>query len=161
MMLSPPDTCAFDIPPEIVTRLRTGELLPAQLLGLSRQRLYQIAYLGHQLAQSSRLDEARVIFAGLAAADPRDSVFHCHLAAVCQRLGDADTALAEYDAALTANPRNVEALAGRGEIRLERDEIRAGMEDLRLAIRLDPAAKRAVTVRARALLQVYAREVER
>ena len=81
-----------------------------------------------------------------------DSVFHCHLGSVLLRLGNPDEALKEFDSALQYNIANVDAFAGRGEIRLAQGEIREAVVDLRKVIELDPEAKRASTKRARAAL---------
>ena len=63
-----------------------------------------------------------------------------------------DKAFEEYSAAIRLNIANVDALAGRGEINLQRGKLNEGIEDLRKAIENDPQAKRDSTKRARALL---------
>ena len=67
------------IPQEIAERLVYGEINLAQLLGLRRETLYSIAEVGYQLFVSGNLDQAKQIYQGLIAADPFDSVFHCHV----------------------------------------------------------------------------------
>lgn len=137
---------------EIHEKLATGQMTIAEAVGIPKKQLYLIAQRGYQLFSSGRLEEARQIYAGLVAADPYDSVFHCHLAAVLWRLGDSERALEEYEAALRFNIANIDALAGRGELLLQRGEITRGIEDLRRAIELDPEKLRPATTRAGALL---------
>jgi tetratricopeptide (TPR) repeat protein len=141
-------------------KLATGQITLAEYAGLSRQQLYEIAGRGYQMLNSGKLDEAETIYRGLVAADPYDSVFHCHLGAVYFRKGEMDKAFDEYSAALRFNIANVDALAGRGEIYLQKGLLKEGVEDLRKALENDPEAKRPSTQRARALL-VSLREAAR
>ena len=137
---------------EMKEKLAGGQITLAEYAGLGKAQLYEIAKQGYQLFSSGKLDEAEIIYSGLVAADPFDSVFHCHLGAVYFRKGEPDKAFEEYSAALRFNIANVDALAGRGEIYLQRGELNEGIEDLRKAIENDPEAKRDSTQRARALL---------
>lgn len=133
-------------------KVAAGQATIAQAAGLSRNQLYQIAAKGYQLFNQGKIDDARMIYEGLVAADPFDSVFHCHLGAVLWRSGDEDRAFEEYDAAVRFNVANVDALAGRGELFLMRGETEKGIEDLSRALENDPKYSRPSTQRARALL---------
>lgn len=137
---------------EMQEKLATGQITIAEAVGISKKQLYAIAERGYQLLNTGRLEEARDIYAGLVAADPFDSVFHCHLGAVLWRLGETERAFEEYDASLQFNLANVDALAGRGELYLQKGEIKRGIEDLQQAVQFDPNAKHPASVRARALL---------
>lgn len=137
---------------EAAERLATGQSTLADFLGLARAQLYEIARRAYGLLNSGKLEEALVIYRGLVAADPTDSVFRCHLAAVELRRGRAAEAEAGFDAALRFNRANVDALSGRGEARLQLGRLDEAVEDLRAAVALDPPARRPSTVRARALL---------
>lgn len=141
-----------EVPPALAARLIGGEITLAEFTGLSRRTLYAIAQVAYELLNSGKLEEARQIYRGLVAADPFDSVFHCHLAAAHHRLGDVDAAIGEYTEALRFNVANADALAGRGELYLQRDRITEAIMDLRAAIRLDPDGKKATTARARAIV---------
>jgi tetratricopeptide (TPR) repeat protein len=133
-------------------RLATGQSTLAEFLGLGRARLYEIAARAYALMNSGRLEEAHVIYRGLVAADPTDSVFRCHLAAAELRRGRAAEAETEFTNALRFNRANVDALSGRGEARLRLGRLEDSVEDLRAALELDPQARRPSTIRARALL---------
>ncbi|HEX8474465.1 MAG TPA: tetratricopeptide repeat protein [Pyrinomonadaceae bacterium] len=141
-----------DVPPELAARLVHGEINLAEFVGLTRETLYEIAQVGYQFFTSGRVEQARQIYRGLVAADPFDSVFHCHLAAAHHRLGELDAAEQEYTKALRFNIANADALAGRGEIFLQNGRIAEAIADLQKAIELDPAGERATTLRARAVL---------
>lgn len=137
---------------EALEKLATGQATLAEVVGLSREQLYEIAQQGYRLLNSGKLEEARQIYAGLVAANPYDSVFHCHLGAVYWRLGDLEKAFEEYDASLRFNIANVDALAGRGELYVAKGDAKKGIADLRAALENDPEGKHPATVRARALL---------
>lgn len=137
---------------EAAERLATGQSTLAEFMGLGRERLYEIANTAYGLMNAGKLEEAHVIYSGLVAADPFDSVFRCHLGAVELRRGRVAEAAAEFDAALRFNRANADALAGRGEARLRLGRIVEAVEDLRAAVALDPPALRPSTIRARALL---------
>lgn len=129
-----------------------GQMTLAEYAGFSKSDLYVIAQQAYHLLHSGKLEEARDIYQGLVAADPFDSVFHCHLGSTLFRLGNQDEALKEFDLSLQYNIANVDALAGRGEIRLAQGQLKEAVADLRQALELDPEGKRASTKRARAAL---------
>src|SRR2546428_6325202 len=126
------------IPPEIAEKLADGEITVGELVGLTRGTLYAIAEVGYQMLTSGKLEEAKQIYKGLVAADPYDSVFHCHLAAAHHQLGEMDEALEEYTEAIKFNYGNIDALSGRGEIYFNRGQLSDAFNDLKYAIELDP-----------------------
>lgn len=132
--------------------LVTGQATIAEAMGIDKRQLYAIAGRGFQMLSSGRLDEARQIYSGLVAADPYDSVFHCHLGATLWRLGEIDDAAHEFDAAIRLNFANVDALAARGEIRLMRGQVKEGVDDLRKSLEFDPRGEHPASIRARGLL---------
>src|SRR5258708_2832974 len=93
-------------PADLPARLIRGETTLAQVFGLDREALYEIARIGYGLLNSGNLRDAKQIYAGLVAADPYDSVFHCHLGAVHHRLGEFDDAIRQYSLALSFNRSN-------------------------------------------------------
>jgi Flp pilus assembly protein TadD len=149
-----------DFPRELPARFIRGEVTLGQAYGLDQKALYEIAGIGYQLLNSGKLHEARQIYAGLVAADPYDSVFHCHLGAALHRLGEIDSAFAQYDDALKLNFANCDALVGRGEISLSHGDLAQGVADLKSAVTIDREGTRPSTARARALLLSLQRQAE-
>lgn len=133
-------------------QLASGQITLGEYIGLGKQELYVIAQQAYQLLNSGRLEEARDIYQGLVAADPYDSVFHCHLGSAQLRLGNTDEAFQEFESSLQYNIANIDAFVGRGEIYLMRGELNQAINDLSKAIELDPQATRKSTIRARAAL---------
>ena len=146
---------------EAQEKLATGQITIAEAVGISRKQLYAIAQRGYQLLNSGKLEDAKQIYAGLVAADPYDSVFHCHLGAVLWRMGDVEQEFDEYDASIRLNIANVDALAARGEIYLQKGEIKKGIEDLRKALENDQEGKHPASIRARALLLSLQQKVKK
>ncbi len=146
---------------EQLGKLANGQITLAEYAGLSKSQLYEIAGIGYQMLNSGKLEEAREIYTGLVAADPYDSVFHCHLGAVYLRQGELEKAFIEYQAALRFNLANVDALAGRGEIFILKGENKRGLEDLRKALENDPEGRRPSTARARNLLLALHKEASK
>src|SRR5436190_10479445 len=140
------------IPQELAERLAYGEINLAELIGLKRDSLYKIAEVGYRLFMSEKYDQAKQIYQGLIAADPYDSVFHCHLAAIYHRLGDLDKAMHGYTQAIKYNFADIDALAGRGEVYYNRGKLLEAFHDLKAAIELDPEGKFESSVRARAIV---------
>ena len=153
-------TTGADFPTDLPAMLMRGEVTLADVFGLDRDSLYEIARLGYGLLKAGNLREAKQIYSGLVAADPYDSVFHCHLAAVHHSLGEVDEAFQQYSEALNFNYANADALVGRAEIQLTRGQLAAGVSALKQAIEIDPEGIRPSTLRARALLLGLKRAVD-
>ena len=128
------------------------EITWAEVEGLTFERARSIARIGCDLAAAGRLEEARVIFSGLLAMNPKDSGAAAALGTVFHKLGRADDARKAYDEALAADPNNPVALGNRGELRLMTGDAR-GIEDLIAAVKADPALKTAAARRARSMLK--------
>lgn len=137
---------------ERAARLAAGEITLAEYVGLGKDELYVIAAQAYQLLNSGKLEEARDIYQGLVAADPYDSVFHCHLGATQLRLSKPDEAFKHFELSLRYNIANIDAFVGRGEINLSRGDLPAAIADFSKAVELDQEGKRASTQRARATL---------
>ncbi len=145
---------------EMGARLISGDITPGQFLGLSEERLYEIATLGHSMMTRGQSESALDIFKGLVAASPYDSVFHCHLAAVYTQLERFPEAMEEYTQALQLNIANVDAMVGRSELYLREGKVAEALKDLQGALQLDPEARRDTTKRARVTLMVLRKMAE-
>jgi Flp pilus assembly protein TadD len=123
----------------------------AQALGVTLQQSRAIAQIGCDLATAGRLEEARVIFAGMVTLNPKDSAAAGALGSVLQKLGRIDEARDEYTRALAIDPKNVVALCGRGELRMRSGD-RAGVDDLKRAVQVDPSGQTLAGKRAHAMV---------
>jgi Flp pilus assembly protein TadD len=150
-----PDPVLKPLDPETRARLRAfarDEITWAEVEGLTFERARSIARIGCDLAAAGRLEEARVIFTGLVAMNPKDSGAAAALGTVLHKLGRADEARQAYDDALSADPKNPVALGNRGELRLAQGDAK-GVDDLIAAVKADPQLHTAAARRARAMLK--------
>ncbi|MCI0669706.1 MAG: tetratricopeptide repeat protein [Myxococcaceae bacterium] len=137
---------------DTLTAVVRGEVTLAELQGLTYEQARAIAQVGCELSGAGRLEEARILFKGLVAMNPKDAGVHAALGTVYQRLGRNEEARASYDAALAQAPRNPVALANRGELRLRSGDV-GGLEDLTHAVEADPEGRTRAGSRARGLLE--------
>jgi tetratricopeptide (TPR) repeat protein len=142
-------------------QLATGQINLAEYVGIDKRQLYVIAKQGYQLLERGKIEEAKEIYQGLVAADPSDSVFHCHLGSILVRLGNTDEAFDEFNLSLNYNIANVDAFVGRGEIFLSRGQVQEAIDDFRKAIELDSDSKRGSTIRARGILLALKDAIEK
>ncbi|WP_224362861.1 BTAD domain-containing putative transcriptional regulator [Hyalangium versicolor] len=153
----PPKAATPPSETELAQRLISGDITPAQFLGLSEERLYEIAAVGHRMLVDGRTQQALTLFKGLVASSPYDSVFHCHLAAAYVASQRYAEGMQEYTQALQLNIGNVDALAGRSELYLREGKVAEALVDIQAALKLDPEARRETTQRARTNLLVLKR----
>lgn len=148
------------IPKALTEKLIKGELQLGQFLGMTRERLFDYAAVGHKMLQAGRTRLALDIFQGLVAASPKEPAFLTQLGATYLTLERADEAFDAYQRALAVDASSVDALVGRGELLLRRGNIPEGLKDLSRAIELDPGLKKRSTQRARTTLLALKTQAE-
>lgn len=129
-----------------------GETTWAEVEGMTFAEAKAIAQIGCDLAAAGRLDEARIVFEGLTAMNPKDSAARAALGTVYQKLGRIEDAVTEYSAAISRDAKNPIALANRGELRLKAGD-RDGFTDLANAVQADPHGETAAGRRAKSLVK--------
>lgn len=145
----------MEIRSETVGKLKAfarGEATWAEVEGMSFEQAKAIAQVGCELAAAGRYEEARVLFEGLVAGNPKDSASRAALGTVYQKLGRVQEAIAEYNAALERDPHNPVALANRGELYLRQNNPQ-GFTDIANAVEVDPHGETVAGRRARALVK--------
>ena len=139
-----------------VKRYLDHELTWAEVEGMTAAQAGQIARIGCDLASRGRLNDARIIFEGLVAGNPKDTSAQAALGTVYQKLSRNAEARECYDRAIEIFAQNVVALGNRGELRLRAGDA-GGIEDLARAVQVDAAGISAAGRRARALLTAVAK----
>ncbi len=132
-----------------------GEMTWAEVEGMTFEEAKAIAQVGCDLAGAGRYEEARVLFEGLVAGNPKDAASRAALGTVYQKLGRLQEALTEYGEALERDPANPVALVNRGELNLLQGN-RQGFTDLANAVESDPNGETSAGRRARALVKAIA-----
>jgi Flp pilus assembly protein TadD len=132
----------------------------AELKGISREQLFQLADVGHTKFKHGRLDEAEKIFQGLIVLDHRNAYFHGMMGAVHQKKDRPIEAIMEYSQALKINKRDISTYVNRGELYLRHKNYKKAAEDFRNAILLDKTGINLWANRARSLVIALKRSME-
>lgn len=131
--------------------LFSGAAGAESLRSLTRRQLAEMAMFGHQLFESGRLDEARVVFEGLVALGSPDAFPHTMLGTVYLALGKQDRATALFEAALGIDPSDLAARVYRSEIRINAGQTKQALSELGKVIsegpKDDPFVERAVRLK--------------
>ncbi len=138
-----------------------GELTLRELHGISGPEMLEMAVSGFAMYEQGRYNEAKVIFEGLAALDPRESYYRTALGAIYLAQDKIDDALREFDEAIRLNPKDLAAYVNRGEVRLRRSQVVEAASDFKRAVDLDPQNKDPLTLRARALAAATLETIQR
>ena len=138
-------------PGKAVQRWANGEQTLMQLKGYSEEELYSIAQQGYTLFLNGKIKDARTIFEGLVAIDPRNDYYYRALGVVYHRLGDAERALRQFDHAITVAPRSAAAYVNRAEVHISRRDYARALADLASAVQVSgdlsvPIARKALAL---------------
>jgi predicted Zn-dependent protease len=121
------------------------------LRSMSRHELAEMSLFGHQLFETGRLDEARVVFEGLVGLDLADAFPHTMLGTVYLAMGRTDRAAALFEAALGLDPEDLAARVYQAELRLSLGEVRPAVRALEAVVAQGPAEDPFVNRAARLL----------
>ncbi|MDO8526336.1 MAG: hypothetical protein Q7T03_01455 [Deltaproteobacteria bacterium] len=132
----------------------------AELKGIKREHLYQLADSGFIKLKHGRFDEAEKLFQALILLDHRNAYFHASMGAVHQKKMKPVEAILEYSIALSIDAKDITSLVNRGEIYLRHKNFRKAAEDFRSAILLDMSGRNLWANRARSLVIAIKRSME-
>lgn len=149
---SPADIAKVQTPENLQRYLR-GEVTIAELAGISGPELLEMAVVGFRMYQQGKLEEAKVVFQGLASLEPREAYFATALGAIYLAQEDLQQARKYFDVAIKLNPKDVSAHVNRGEVFLRMGNMDEAAQDFARVLDLDPQSKDPLTARARALVQ--------
>jgi tetratricopeptide (TPR) repeat protein len=128
-----------------------GDAPWAQVQGIPKKMLFDIAEQAYIKFKGGRLEEAKVMFRGLCLVDHTVAYFHTGLGAIYQKERQYFDALAEYTVAIELDPEDITAYVNRGETYYLMGLWEKPLEDLDKAIALDPKGKDPWANRARFL----------
>lgn len=141
--------------PERVRAFAQGLITLAELEGLSKEELADMAEVGRDAFSAGQIDKAREIFQGLMILDPRNAFYCIMVGAIAQETEDWGEAERAYDRAIKLNPLSPTALTHRGDLRIRQGRVRDGVLDLERALIADPERKKKITQKAADLLAVW------
>jgi tetratricopeptide (TPR) repeat protein len=128
-----------------------GKLPLDEFLEKMRATPGEIERLGVAFYEEKRLAEAHTLFRGLVGIDPENGRYRNALGAVLLAQGKHEEALEHLGKAITADPKNVEALANRAEANIAGGRFEEAHRDIQAAVELDPRKESPAANRARKL----------
>lgn len=137
--------------PERVAAWVRGEITLAELSAVSGPEMLEMAVVGYSMYEQGRYEDARVIFSGLCALDPKEGYYRTALGAVYLALDDLRRAEDMFNQAVRLNDREIASYVNRGEVYLRQGKILEAAKDFKRAVDLDPHSRDPITQRARVL----------
>lgn len=137
--------------PERVAAWVRGELTLAELSAVSGPEMLEMAVVGYAMYEQGRYEQARVIFSGLCALDPKEGYYRTALGAAYLALDELKRAEQAFNAAIALNAREIASYVNRGEVFLRQGKLLDAAKDFKRAVELDPYSRDPITQRARVL----------
>ena len=131
-----------------------GRVSLRQIVGLSPEELYAIASQGYFMFLQGKTEQARVIFEGLVAIDPRNAYYYRALGAIYWRLKEAPKALKQFTYAIRVAPGEISSYINRAEIFVGQQLFDRARADLRHAIAHAGRHEEPLINKARAILRM-------
>ena len=134
-----------------------GKVSLKQIVGLSEEEMYALSSLGYMLFLQGKSQEARVIFEGLVAVDPRNPYYYRALGTIYWRLKDNQKALKQFTYAIRVAPRDISSYVNRAEVHVATRNFKAAAADLRHALENGRHHELPLLNKARAMLRMIPR----
>jgi tetratricopeptide (TPR) repeat protein len=155
----------YDLPAErapkdvqqLLARWAAGKITLKELKGYSDDELYAIAHTGYFFLMQGKNNEAKTLFEGLVAIDPKNDYYYRALGVIFHKLGDDERAIKQFTYAITVSPRAAPSYVNRAEVLLSNNKNAEAANDLRKALELCTPREVALARKARALLGVVTR----
>jgi Flp pilus assembly protein TadD len=122
--------------PKILPRWAQGQVTLKEIKGYTDDELYAIAHTGYFFLMQGKNDEARTLFEGLVAIDPRNDYYYRALGVIFHKLGDVERALRQFSYAIRVAPRSPAAYVNRAEVAIAQGSHADALADLQKAWQL-------------------------
>lgn len=142
---------------QMLSRWAQGRITLKELKGYSDDELFAIAHTGYFFLMQGKNDEARTLFEGLVAIDPRNDYYYRALGVIFHKLGDAERAIKQFSYAIQVNPKAAAAWVNRAEVYVSLGRSLEASNDLRKALDVITPREPQLARKARALLGVVTR----
>ena len=142
---------------QLVTRWAAGRVTLKEIKGYTDDELYAIAHTGYFFLMQGKNAEARTLFEGLVAIDPKNDYYYRALGVIFHKMGDAERAIKQFSYAIQVNPRASPAYVNRAEVYVSLGRSAEAGSDLRKALEVITPREPQLARKARALLGVVTR----
>jgi tetratricopeptide (TPR) repeat protein len=122
---------------ERIEKYVKGEINGQQLHAVSGPEMLYMAVQGFRMFEEGKLEQAKLIFEGLSALDPKEAYYQTALGAVLIQMEDIERALFHLSEAIKLNPKEIAAFVNRGECFLREGKIQEAAEDFAQAVTLE------------------------
>ncbi|MFN7130922.1 MAG: tetratricopeptide repeat protein [Myxococcales bacterium] len=136
---------------QALQRWADGKATLKEVRGYTDEQLYAVARTAYNFFNQGKVKEARTIFQGLFAINPRDAYFARALGVVEYASGNAEGSLAAWDVACRLAPDEAAGYLGRAEVFLAGGQKQKAAEDLKRAAAA-PKGSELEKTKSRALL---------
>jgi Flp pilus assembly protein TadD len=143
--------------PALLPRWAQGQVTLKDIKGYTDDELYAIAHTGYFFLMQGKNEEARTLFEGLVAIDPRNDYYYRALGVIFHKLGDAERALRQFGYAIRVAPRSPHAYVNRAEVAISTGKLADAISDLQRAAGLCAPKEERLLRKIRALLAVVRR----
>lgn len=137
---------------ELLPKWAAGQLTLKELKGYTDDELYAIAHTAYFFLMQGKNEEARTLFEGLVAIDPRNEYYYRALGVIFHKLGDEERAIRQFGYAIQVNAKSSVAYLNRAEVYISRADWRAAQTDLEKAMQYIGAKELQLGRKANALL---------
>jgi tetratricopeptide (TPR) repeat protein len=142
---------------KLLPRWAEGKVTLKELKGYSDDELYAIAHTGYFFLMQGKNNEAKTLFEGLVAIDPKNDYYYRALGVIFHKLGDVERAIKQFGYAIQVNKRSPAAYVNRAEVFISTQRFPEAAEDLRKALGFMSPRDALLARKARALLGVATR----
>ncbi len=142
---------------QLLSRWASGKLTLKEIKGYTDDELFAIAHTGYFFLMQGKNAEARTLFEGLVAIDPRNDYYYRALGVIFHKLGDAERAIKQFSYAIQVNPKSAAAYVNRAEVYVSLERSAEAGNDLRRALEVISPREPQLARKARALLGVVTR----
>jgi tetratricopeptide (TPR) repeat protein len=119
-----------------IAKWASGRATLKEIKGYTDDELYAIAHTGYFFLMQGKNDEARTLFEGLVAIDPRNDYYYRALGVIFHKLGDTERALRQFSYAIRVAPRSPAAYVNRAEVAIALGNHADALADLQKAWQL-------------------------
>lgn len=120
--------------PELITKWGAGQTTLKEIKGYSDDELFSVAHVGYFFFMQGKNEEARTIFEGLVAIDPRNDYYYRALGVIFNILGEHERALRQFTYAIRLNPTAPHSYVNRSEVHLAMENYDHAEQDLKEAL---------------------------
>jgi len=143
---------------QLLARWAAGKVTLKEIKGYTDDELYAIAHTGYFFLMQGKNAEAKTLFEGLVAIDPRNDYYYRALGVIFHKLGDADRAIKQFSYAIQVNPKAAAGYVNRAEVYVSQNRAQEAGADLRKALEVITPKEPQLARKARALLGVVTRK---